>query len=76
MVRRLIRERRPTFDLNFTPADRALVDQAAFFILLPISVALHEFGHALGVWGFGGEVIDFGYYVFAGYVSYDAPFTA
>lgn len=76
VVRRLIRERRATFDLNFTPADRALVDQAAFFILLPISVALHEFGHALGVWGFGGEVIDFGYYVFAGYVSYNEPFTA
>ena len=76
VIRRLIRDRRPTFDLNFTPADRALVDQAAFFILLPISVALHELGHALAVWGFGGEVIDFGYYVFAGYVSYDAAFTA
>lgn len=62
---------RPTFDHRFSMQDRALVDQSAFFILLPVSVALHELGHAIAVWGFGGTVIDFGYYVFAGFVSYD-----
>jgi hypothetical protein len=44
-------------------------------VLVPISVALHELGHAAAIWGFGGEVTGFGFYVFAGYVSYAEPFT-
>jgi hypothetical protein len=60
-----------TWDRNFTQQDRLLVDQAAFFVLVPVSVALHELGHAVTVWAFGGEVLDFGFYGFAGYVSYD-----
>ena len=71
VVAQLARSWRPTFDHRFTMQDRALVDQSAFFILLPISVALHELGHAVAVWSFGGRVLDFGYYVFAGFVSYD-----
>lgn len=63
--------RREVFDKRFTPRDRALVAQAAFFFLLPVSVALHELGHAIAIWLFGGRVVDFGYYFFAGYVSYD-----
>ena len=38
--------------------------------MVPISVALHELGHAVAIWSMGGEVVDFGYYGFAGYVSY------
>ncbi len=75
VVRDLARNWRPTFDRRFTVADRMLVDKAAFFVLVPISVALHEFGHALAIWALGGAVIDFGYYVFAGYVAYDEPFS-
>jgi hypothetical protein len=70
VVARVIRERRELFDRRFTQHDRSLVDQAAFFILVPISVALHEFGHALAVWAAGAEVTGVGYFVFAGYVSY------
>ncbi len=75
VVGQIVARRREVFDLRFTEADRALVQQAAFFVLVPISVALHEFGHAVAIWSFGGQVIDFGYFVFAGFVSYREPFT-
>jgi Zn-dependent protease len=74
-VFQLVRVWRPTFDHRFSQTDRYMVDQAAFFLLVPISVALHELGHAVAVWSLGGEVTDFGFFVFAGYVSYRAPFT-
>jgi len=75
VVRRLVTNRRATFDRRFTPEDRALVQQAAFFLLVPVSVALHELGHAVAVWSFGGRVTDFGFYVFAGFVAYREPFS-
>ena len=64
---------RSVWDRNFTPHDRVLVNQASFFFLIPLSVVLHEFGHAVAVWGFGKEVVDWGFYGFAGYVAY-VPF--
>lgn len=73
-IYKLARSWHATWDLNFTQQDRILVDQAAFFVLVPVSVLLHELGHAVAVWSFGGEVIDFGFYGFAGYVSYDGWF--
>jgi hypothetical protein len=77
VVVQLVQRWRETFDRRFTPADRALVDQAAFFVLVPISVALHELGHAVAIWAFGGRVVGWGYFAFAGYVQYDADqFTA
>jgi hypothetical protein len=75
VVRDLWVRRREAFDRRFTEADRFLIDQAAFFILVPISVALHELGHAIAIWSFGGHVIDFSYWVFAGSVSYNDPFS-
>lgn len=74
-VRRIVSDRRAIFDRTLTPRDRVAVDQAAFYLLLPVSVALHELGHATMVWLFGGEVTGFGYFVFAGYVSYQGNFT-
>ncbi|MBX3071802.1 MAG: hypothetical protein KF883_14950 [Thermomicrobiales bacterium] len=64
-------KRKEVFDNNLTHQDRALLTQAAFFFLLPVSVMLHELGHAIAIWSFGGEVVDFGFYFFAGFVSYD-----
>jgi hypothetical protein len=75
VVRDIWINRKEAFDLRFTDRDRALVDQASFFLLVPISVLLHEFGHAVAIWSFGGHVISFDYYVFAGAVSYREPFT-
>jgi Zn-dependent protease len=63
--------RKAIFDNQITHHDRSMIAQAAFFFLLPVSVLLHEFGHALAIWIFGGEVVDFGFYFFAGFVSYD-----
>jgi hypothetical protein len=67
----LARNFRRTFDRTLTHEDRMLVDQSAFFVLLPIAVALHELGHAIAIWLYGGEVLDWGFYGFAGYVAYD-----
>lgn len=63
------------FDRTYTLQDRFMVSQAAFFLLVPLSVALHELGHAVAIWSFGGHVVDFGFYFFAGFVSYDDPMT-
>ena len=71
VVYQLARNFRQTFDRRFTPQDRALVGQAAFFVLLPIAVALHELGHAVAIRLYGGQVLDWGFYGFAGYVAYD-----
>jgi hypothetical protein len=71
VIYQLARGFRQTFDRNFTHEDRMLVDQAAFFVLLPIAVALHELGHAVAIWLYGGEVLDWGFYGFAGYVAFD-----
>jgi membrane-associated protease RseP (regulator of RpoE activity) len=70
IVAQLVQNWKAVWDHNFTIFDRQIVDQAAFFVLIPVSVALHELGHAIAVWGFGGRVLDFGFYGFAGYVSY------
>lgn len=76
IVVQVVQRRREIFDTTFTPFDRSMVDQAAFFILVPVSVALHELGHAVTVWALGGQVVDFGFYGFAGYVSfYPSEFT-
>jgi hypothetical protein len=75
VIKKVIQRRKELFDYDFTPSDRALIDQAAFFILVPISVALHECGHAIMVKVFGGEITGFGYYVFAGYVSHQGFYT-
>ena len=71
VVSQLVRHWRTAFDRRFTAADRKLVDQAAFFVLVPIAVGLHELGHAVAIWLFGGTVIGFGYFGFAGYVAFD-----
>ena len=69
-IARLINSWERVWDRKFSLHDRQLVDEAAFFVLVPVSVALHELGHAVAVWSFGGEVEEFGFYGFAGYVAY------
>lgn len=65
-----IPRRKEIFDNNFTASDRSITGQAAFFVLLPLSVALREFGHAIAIWAMGGKVLDFALYFFSGYVAY------
>lgn len=71
VVVQIARNWRSTWDSRFTQSDRVLVDQASFFVLVPISVILHELGHAVTIWSFGGSVVEYGFYGFAGYVSFD-----
>ncbi|MCA9923876.1 MAG: M50 family metallopeptidase [Anaerolineales bacterium] len=59
-----------------TAHKKYLGDQASFFVAVPIGVFLHEGGHALAVWLFGGQVAEFGYRVFWGYVQPLGTFTA
>jgi hypothetical protein len=70
VITQVVQRGKKLWDHNFTPQDRALVNQASFFILIPLSVAFHELGHAIAIWSFGKEVVDFGFYGFAGYVAY------
>lgn len=69
-VVRTINSWEQVWDRKFSLKDRQMVDEAAFFVLVPVSVALHELGHAIAIWVYGGEVEGFGYYGFAGYVSF------
>lgn len=58
-----------------TRKDRALLTQAAFFFLIPFGVLLHELGHAMAVWYAGGEVKEFQWRIFWGYVLPGGEFT-
>lgn len=58
-----------------TPAKQRLAEQAAFFISVPPAVLIHELFHALAVWLFGGQVVEFAYRVFWGYVVPAGTFT-
>ena len=62
------RERQSLTQEPLTSRKKSLAEQASFFIAVPVGVFLHELGHALAVWAFGGEVLEFGYRVFWGYV--------
>ena len=68
VVWRLARGWRGFWDREVTPADWALANQVAFFVLIPIGVFLHEAGHALATWQVGGQVMEFQWRVFWGYV--------
>lgn len=59
-----------------TRAKQNLAEQAAFFISVPISVFVHETFHALAIWLFGGQVVEFAYRVFWGYVVPAGDFSA
>ena len=75
MIREVWQQRKTVFDSRVTQQERMQLQQVAFFVIIPVTVALHELGHAIAVWAFGGEVIDFGFYFFAGFVSYAEPFS-
>lgn len=66
----VIRHRKKLFDDHFTASERQRLSEAAFFILMPVSVLLHEAGHAVAVLWFGGEIVDFGWYFFYGFVGH------
>lgn len=58
-----------------TQQKKHLAEQASFFVAVPPGVFVHELGHALAVWLFGGQVVEFGYRVFWGFVRPSGTFT-
>ncbi|HVB64051.1 MAG TPA: hypothetical protein VNE17_04920 [Nitrolancea sp.] len=66
----VIRDRHQLFDEDFTPTDRQRLSEAAFFILLPVSVIFHELGHAAVILGVGAHITGYGWYFFYGFVEY------
>ena len=49
-----------------TRAKQQQAEQAAFFVGVPPAVLVHELAHAVAIWLFGGQVVEFGYRVFWG----------
>ena len=71
----VVRGRAEIFDERLTADDRNRIVRLVIFVLLPLSIVLHELGHAIAVWSFGGEVLDFGFYLYYGYVSHQGFYT-
>jgi hypothetical protein len=67
---RVVRGWTALWDAELTDADVSLASRAAFFLLVPPTVALHELGHAVAVWLYGLEVVDWG---FVGYMGWVLP---
>jgi len=53
-----------------TALSQRLAGGVAFFLLVPVGVLLHEFGHMLAAWSTGSQVLGLHYFVYWGYVSY------
>ena len=51
-------------------------ERAAFYVAVPPGVLVHELGHAVAVWLFGGRVAEFGFGFYWGYVLPEGSFTA
>jgi len=52
------------------PGQLGVLVELALFVVVPVSVLLHEAGHAVAVWLAGGQVTGFGYLLFLGWVEY------
>jgi len=59
----------------FNAHKKQLANQASYFIAVPMGVLVHESSHALAVWASGGQVVEFHYRAFWGYVVPQGSFT-
>lgn len=57
-----------------TPPKKSLAENISFYVFVPLSILLHELAHAVVVWAFGGRVVEFGFFLFWGYVLPDRRF--
>lgn len=69
-VYQLSRHWREFWNEGVTGRGRQLASGVAFFLLVPVGVLLHEFGHMLAVWSIGDRVLSLGYFFFWGYVEW------
>lgn len=72
---RWIKSWREFWDETVTEPERSLAGQIAFFVFIPLGVFLHEAGHAVATWQVGGQVVDFQWRVFWGYIIPSGEFT-
>ena len=75
VLARLFRSWGAFWDGQVTPRDRALANELAFFVLIPLGVFLHEAGHTVATWQVGGQVVEFQWRVFWGYIRPAGEFT-
>ncbi|BAZ40879.1 hypothetical protein NIES4101_68400 [Calothrix sp. NIES-4101] len=74
-ILRLANNWNSVWDNSITSKDRLLIQRTATFIFIPIGVFFHELGHAVTTLLFGGEVVEFQWRVFWGYVVPQGSFT-
>lgn len=56
------------------PWKRSIAHALSFYAAVPIGVFIHELGHAIVVWAYGGRVVEFGFFFFWGFVLPDRTF--
>ena len=57
------------WDDTLAAQDRQLAGGVAFFLLVPIGVLLHEFGHMHAAWSTSSQVLGLHYFIYWGYVE-------
>lgn len=67
-------ERHKVWQEPLTAEKMRRLDSAAFLLAIPPTVFIHELGHAIAVWVFGGRVLEFGFFFFWGYILPDRQF--
>jgi hypothetical protein len=55
---------------DLSPSSYQLAVSVAFFLLVPVGVLLHEFGHMFAAWSTGSHVLGLHYFIYWGYVEY------
>ena len=76
VIRRLIKKWKALVDDDIDLFDKRFISEVSFFILIPIGVLLHELGHAVATWQVGGEVVEFEWRIFWGYIIPAGDFTS
>ncbi len=64
----LLRRWHPFWSDRMAPEDLQLAKEIGFFYIVPISILFHEIGHALATWMVGGQVAEFRWFIYWGYV--------
>jgi hypothetical protein len=72
---RLVREWRPLLDEVWTPRDVQLAQMVGFLLLTPVTVWLHEWGHAAAMRAFGATDPQIHFFFYWGYVTSPHRFT-
>ncbi len=64
----LLRNWQSFWNAHVTLRDQSIAQRLAIFVLLPLTVPLHELGHCLATWQVGGTVAAFQWRFFWGYM--------